>query len=157
MISSETTDKDTEDIEHVPKRQCLDVGETVPLKNSVERNPAPTSAVAVDSAETSAVKRSQIVVGVKEVTKSLERGILRAVVVCLSVKPALLHEHLQVLSATRSVPCIAMHGVSEAIAPILGLKSALTIGLKVFLLPSHSSPSHQFSTISQFQSTNKNP
>ena len=109
----------TDCTEPVPKRQCLDKKEHMPVPTSDEQKVI------------LAAKRSQIVVGVNQVTKSLEKGILRAVVVCLSAKPALLHEHIQVLSATRGVHSIAVHGMSDAIAPVLGLKSALAIGLKV--------------------------
>ena len=116
----------TEGTEHVPKRQCLDEGEHTSVPTSVEQKLAPS---ATDSTE--AVKRSQIVVGVNQVTKSLERGLLRAVVVCLSVKPALLHEHIQILSSTRGVPSVAVHGMSDTVAPVLGLKTTMAIGLKV--------------------------
>ena len=76
-------------------------------------------------------------IGVNEVTRALEKGTLRAAVVCLSVSSTLLHNHIQFLAATQSVPCIAMNGVSDCIAQVLGLKSAIAIGIKVytFLLP----------------------
>ena len=71
-------------------------------------------------------------VGVNEVTRALERGSLRAAVVCLSVgSMKLLHGHIQVLAATRDIPCIALDGVSDTIAHVLGLRSAMAIGLKV--------------------------
>lgn len=83
------------------------------------------------SSEEQLAKRSQIVVGLNEVTKMLERGNLRAGLVCLSAKPSLMHQHVLVLSASRGVPCAALHGVSETVAPALGLNSALAIGVKV--------------------------
>lgn len=115
------------EVEHVSKRQCLDTGE--PLPSSVDEGPPPVT----PTPEEAAVKRSQLVIGVNEVTKSLERGVLRAVVVCLSVRIPLLHEHIQFLSATRGVPCIGVHGASEAVARVLGIKSARAIGLKVYI------------------------
>lgn len=113
------------DIEHLSKRLCLDTGE--PMSSS--GGPPPATPIP----EEGAVKRSQLVIGVNEVTRSLERGVLRAVVVCLSVRIPLLHEHIQFLSATRGVPCIGVHGVSEAVARVLGIKSARAIGLKVHI------------------------
>lgn len=93
-----------------------------PPKNPPSSNPLPEELVA---------KRSQIVVGVNEVTRGLEKATLRVAVVCLSVRLPLLHNHLQVLAATRNTPCIAINGVSAAVAPALGLKRAMAIGFKV--------------------------
>lgn len=105
------------------KRQCLDTEEATTLSEKESSSPA-------NNAEISAEKRSQFLVGLKEVTKALEKGELRAAVLCLSAKPPLLHQHIQILTATRGVPCIALHGLSDVIAPLLGLRSALIIGLK---------------------------
>ena len=76
-------------------------------------------------------KKAQVAVGINEVTKLLEKGRLRAGLVCLSFKPHIVHQHLQILSASRSVPCIALRGLSETTASALGVKSALAVGLKV--------------------------
>ena len=70
-------------------------------------------------------------VGVNEVTRGMEKATLRAAVVCLTGKVPLLHEHLQTLAATRSIPCIAIHRVSDTLAPVLGMKRVAAIGLKV--------------------------
>ena len=121
-----TDTNDTDCTEPVPKKQCLDERERTLVPSSDEQK-----LVQSVTSSNEAAKRSQIVVGVNQVTKSLEKGILRAVVVCLSAKPALLHEHIQVLSATRGVHSIAVRGMSDAVAPVLGLKSAMAIGLKV--------------------------
>lgn len=123
----------------VAKRRRLDEGEDAEYPFSLKqeeltaeqkKSPKQQLVTHVKTA-TSAEKRLQFVVGLKEVTKALEKGTLRAVVVCLSAKPPLLLQHIQILTATRGVPTIALHGVSDAIAPVLGLKSALIIGLKV--------------------------
>jgi ribosomal protein L7Ae-like RNA K-turn-binding protein len=124
-----------EDVGRQPKRQRVDEGEegtalteqelqALPEQGTPSANPPPPPP------EELVGKRSQIVVGVNEVTRGLERNHLRAAVVCLSVRSPLLHDHLQVLSATRNVPCIALNGVSATVAPVLGLKRAMTIGLK---------------------------
>ena len=134
--SSATMDTTEEGIAvDVTKRHCLDTREPASLPDLPLTLPVDN----VDNSRTqslaeAATKRSQFVVGLKEVTKALERGTLRAVVVCRSSKPTLLHEHLQILAATRCIPCIGLYGVSDAIAPILGLKSAMTIGLKVCII-----------------------
>ena len=128
-----------EDVGRQPKRQRVDEGGegtalteqellALPEQGTSSANP-PSSPPPLP--EELVAKRSQIVVGVNEVTRGLERNNLRAAVVCLSVRSPLLHDHLQVLSATRNVPCIALNGVSAAVAPVLGLKRAMTIGLKV--------------------------
>ena len=125
-----------EDVGRQPKRQRVDEGEegtalteqelqALPEQGTSSAKPPPPPP------EELVGKRSQIVVGVNEVTRGLERNHLRAAVVCLSVRSPLLHDHLQVLSATRNVPCIALNGVSATVAPVLGLKRAMTIGLKV--------------------------
>lgn len=85
------------------------------------------------SCEERLAKRSQIVVGLNEVTKMLERGNLRAGLVCLSAKPSLMHQHILVLAASRGVPCTALRGLSATVTPALGLNSALAVGVKVIL------------------------
>lgn len=76
-------------------------------------------------------KRAQLVVGTNAVTRSLEEGSLRVGVVCLTAKPALVHHHLLQLAATRQVPMAALPSLSPTIAPLLGMKSCLAIGIKV--------------------------
>ena len=76
-------------------------------------------------------KRAQLVVGTNAVTRCLEEGSLRVGVVCLTAKPALLHQHMLQLAATRHVPMAAVPNLSPTIAPLLGMKSTLAIGIKV--------------------------
>ena len=76
-------------------------------------------------------KRSQVVVGINAVSRQLERDNLRAGLVCLSARPALMHRHLLMLATTRGVPYAALSSLSEHAAPLLGVKSALAIGFKV--------------------------
>ncbi|KAL5476057.1 hypothetical protein EMCRGX_G025959 [Ephydatia muelleri] len=75
-------------------------------------------------------KCSQIVLGINAVTRHLEKGNLRAGVVCLSAKPAILQHHLLMLAATRDARLVALPALSETISPHLGVKSALAIGFK---------------------------
>lgn len=77
------------------------------------------------------VKRSQIVVGSNAVTRQLERGALRAGLVCPSARPPLVHRNLLMMAATRGIPFAAVPRLSETITPLLGLKTALAVGFKV--------------------------
>ncbi|XP_022107045.1 uncharacterized protein LOC110988102 [Acanthaster planci] len=74
--------------------------------------------------------RSQLALGVNEVTRSLERGGLRLAVVCRSAQPALTTSHLMSLGATRDTPVLCLRGLSSTLAPILKLKVLLAVGFK---------------------------
>lgn len=76
-------------------------------------------------------KRSQLVLGVNSVSRELERDGLRAGIVCLSAKPAVLHRHLVMLASTRGVPFAGLRDFSKTVIPLLGVKSALAVGFKV--------------------------
>jgi len=78
-------------------------------------------------------KRSQLVLGVNSVSRELERDGLRAGIVCLSAKPAVLHRHLVMLASTRGVPFAGLRDFSKTVIPLLGVKSALAVGFKVSL------------------------
>nr|XP_057939645.1 ribonuclease P protein subunit p38 [Doryrhamphus excisus]XP_057939646.1 ribonuclease P protein subunit p38 [Doryrhamphus excisus] len=72
--------------------------------------------------------RRQLAVGINEVTKALERNQLKLVLVCKSVKPKHMTNHLITLSATRGVPACQVPRLSESVAQSLGLKSVLALG-----------------------------
>ncbi|XP_069846524.1 ribonuclease P protein subunit p38 [Dipodomys merriami] len=74
--------------------------------------------------------RRQLAIGVNEVTKALERGELLLVLVCKSVKPAIITSHLVQLSLSRDVPACQVPRLSERLAPVLGLKCLLALGFK---------------------------
>ncbi|KAM4828474.1 ribonuclease P protein subunit p38 [Thomomys bottae] len=74
--------------------------------------------------------RKQLAIGVNEVTKALERGELLLVLVCKSVKPAIITSHLVQLSLSRDVPACQVPRLSERLAPVLGLKCLLALGFK---------------------------
>lgn len=76
-------------------------------------------------------KRAQVVIGLNAVTRGLERDRLRAVVVCLSAKPAMMTQHLLMLVATRNCPAVALPDMSKTLSPLLGVTSALALGFKV--------------------------
>ncbi|XP_004691165.1 PREDICTED: ribonuclease P protein subunit p38 [Condylura cristata] len=74
--------------------------------------------------------RKQLAIGVNEVTRALERNELLLVLVCKSVKPALITAHLIQLSVSRTVPAGQVPRLSERIAPVIGLKCVLALGFK---------------------------
>ncbi|XP_044084770.1 ribonuclease P protein subunit p38 [Neovison vison] len=74
--------------------------------------------------------RKQLAIGVNEVTRALERNGLLLVLVCKSAKPALITSHLIQLSLSRSVPACQVPRLSEALAPVIGLKCVLALGFR---------------------------
>ncbi|XP_014914521.1 ribonuclease P protein subunit p38 [Poecilia latipinna] len=76
------------------------------------------------------VARRQLAIGINEVTKALERNQLQLLLVCKSVRPHLMTNHLIALSATRGVPACQVPRMSETVAAHLGLKSLLALGFR---------------------------
>ncbi|XP_053428877.1 ribonuclease P protein subunit p38 [Nycticebus coucang] len=74
--------------------------------------------------------RKQLTIGVNEVTRALERSELLLVLVCKSVKPAIITSHLIQLSLSRAVPACQVPRLSERIAPVIGLKCILALGFR---------------------------
>ncbi|XP_008063497.1 ribonuclease P protein subunit p38 isoform X2 [Carlito syrichta] len=74
--------------------------------------------------------RKQLAIGVNEVTRALERSELLLVLVCKSVKPAVITSHLIQLSLSRTVPACQVPRLSERIAPVMGLKCILALGFR---------------------------
>ncbi|KFO25652.1 ribonuclease P protein subunit p38 isoform X2 [Fukomys damarensis] len=74
--------------------------------------------------------RKQLAIGVNEVTRALERNDLLLVLVCKSVKPAIITSHLIQLGLSRSVPACQVPRLSERIAPVIGLKCVLALGFR---------------------------
>ncbi|XP_043941838.1 ribonuclease P protein subunit p38 [Protopterus annectens] len=72
--------------------------------------------------------RKRLAIGINEVTRALEKDQLCLVLVCKSVKPALMTRHLIQLSASRAVPACQVPRLSENVAPLIGLKSVLALG-----------------------------
>ncbi|XP_028983753.1 ribonuclease P protein subunit p38 [Betta splendens] len=79
---------------------------------------------------TNAAARRQLAIGINEVTKALERNNLKLVLVCKSVKPKHMTNHLMTLSATRGVPACQVPRLSESVSKQLGLKSVLALGFR---------------------------
>ncbi|XP_059828225.1 ribonuclease P protein subunit p38 [Hypanus sabinus] len=74
--------------------------------------------------------RKQLAIGINEVTRGLEKDKLCLVLVCKSVKPPIMTQHLIQLSVSRTVPACQVPQLSETMAPLLGLKSILALGFK---------------------------
>ncbi|XP_008297775.1 ribonuclease P protein subunit p38 [Stegastes partitus] len=79
---------------------------------------------------TDVVARRQLAIGINEVTKALERNQLRLLLVCKSVKPNHMTNHLIALSASRGVPACQLPRLSQSVSELLGLKSVLALGFK---------------------------
>ncbi|XP_078381833.1 uncharacterized protein LOC144664533 [Oculina patagonica] len=76
-------------------------------------------------------QRSSLVLGVNEVTKALEKGTLKLVLVDRSIQPVSLLEHLLVLCATRKAPACAITGMNEAtFPPLLGVRRVSAFAFK---------------------------
>ncbi|XP_077431416.1 ribonuclease P protein subunit p38 [Vanacampus margaritifer] len=79
---------------------------------------------------TDAAARRQLALGINEVTKALEKNQLKLVLVCKSVKPKHMTNHLIPLSASRGVPACQVPRLSVSVAGPLGLKSVLALGFR---------------------------
>lgn len=120
---------DSDALEPPRKRQCLNESKEV----SVSENKVLNSDAHPDqSKNTVSTRKSQLVIGVNNVTRCLERNELAAGCVCLTAKPALVTRHILMLAATRSVPFVALPNLSQKVVEAVGgIKSALAIGFKV--------------------------
>lgn len=79
---------------------------------------------------TDVAARRQVAIGINEVTKALERNELKLLLVCKSVKPKHMTDHLIALSATRDVPACQVPRLSQGVSEPLGLKSVLALGFR---------------------------
>lgn len=79
---------------------------------------------------TDVAARRQLAIGINEVTKALERNELKLLLVCKSVKPKHMMDHLIVLSTTRDVPACQVPRLSQTVSQPLGLKSVLALGFR---------------------------
>lgn len=79
---------------------------------------------------TDVAARRQVAIGINEVTKALERNELKLLLVCKSVKPKHMTDHLIALSTTREVPACQVPRLSQSVSEPLGLKSVLALGFR---------------------------
>ncbi|XP_041961650.1 ribonuclease P protein subunit p38 [Alosa sapidissima] len=97
-----------------------------PSQQKIDVQPVQTS----EQGWTDIATRKQLAIGINEVTKGLERNELSLVLVCNSVKPRHMTQHLIPLSKTRLVPACQVPRLSENLAGIMGLKCLLALGFK---------------------------
>lgn len=110
------------------KKQSQDNCSTdVDVREDLKKKPEDTLQV---SGWTPVHVRGQLAIGVNEVTRALERNELLLVLVCKSVRPAIITSHLIPLSLSRMVPACQVPRLSERIAPVLGLKCVLALGFR---------------------------
>ncbi|KAM4735041.1 LOW QUALITY PROTEIN: ribonuclease P protein subunit p38 [Anableps anableps] len=102
-----------------------DAAKAVPLVSQEVQGPGSTRNGWTDTAA-----RRQLAIGINEVTKALERNQLQLLLVCKSVRPQHMTNHLIALSATRGVPACQVPHLSESVAEHLGLKSVLALGFR---------------------------
>lgn len=74
--------------------------------------------------------RTQLVFGVTEVTRGLEKGMLRLVVVDRS-SPWQLHRHLAQLSVVRGCPAVALDRMSDMLSSFVSVTRMCALGFKV--------------------------
>lgn len=94
------------------------------VKQDAERKDAPKSGW------TDVAARRLVAIGINEATKALERNELKLLLVCKSVKPKHMTDHLIALSATRNVPACQVPRLSQSVSEPLGLKSVLALGFR---------------------------
>ncbi|XP_072507714.1 ribonuclease P protein subunit p38 [Notamacropus eugenii] len=107
----QTKEKGTVDNDEVPKQKGTEISQKVPGWTPVHI-------------------RRQLAIGINEVTRALEKNELLLVLVCKSVKPAMMTSHLIQLSISRDVPACQVPRLSDSIAPVIGLKCVLALGFK---------------------------
>ncbi|XP_032375602.1 ribonuclease P protein subunit p38 [Etheostoma spectabile] len=113
-----------------------------PWRKKNDQKPSTTSELVVKGSQdgqeqdspkngwTDVATRRQLSIGINEVTKALERNELRLLLVCKSVKPKHMTDHLIALSATRGVPACQVPRLSQSVSELLGLKSVLALGFR---------------------------
>uniref|UniRef100_UPI0037E76967 ribonuclease P protein subunit p38 n=1 Tax=Semicossyphus pulcher TaxID=241346 RepID=UPI0037E76967 len=113
-----------------------------PWKKKKNKNPGTTSEPAPQVSQDAQVKdspkngwtdvaaRKQLAIGINEVTKALEKNELKLLLVCKSVKPKHMTDHLIALSVTRGVPACQVPRLSQSVSEPLGLKSVLALGFR---------------------------
>ncbi|XP_067669656.1 uncharacterized protein [Haliotis asinina] len=74
--------------------------------------------------------RSQIVCGVREVTRGLEKDDLDLVIVCRSTQPSVITKHLIPLAASRGCSALCIPEFNPKISPLLGMTSLVAMGFK---------------------------
>ncbi|XP_041358777.1 ribonuclease P protein subunit p38-like [Gigantopelta aegis] len=114
--------------------QCLPLhGQKIPWKEKQKKKELLKNGAKIAESEDERKRkdlRSQLAIGINAVTRGLEKDDLDLVIVCQSTEPQLITKHLIPLSACRQCPTLCIPRFSEAVAPLLGIKSTVGIGFK---------------------------
>lgn len=113
-----------------PWRKKKELKSASPSESVVQVSPDVDRKDSPKNGWTDVAARRQLAVGINEVTKALERNQLKLLLVCKSVKPKLMTDHLITLSGTRGVPACQVPRLSQSVAEPLGLKSVLALGFR---------------------------
>ena len=108
-------------------RSMVGVARPKQRRDIAEKEPSPKRPRA--DTEFDSAKRGCLVVGLRATIRHLERGALCAGLLCLSTCPLLLQQQLLTLVAVREIPFVALHDLSPALAPLLGMSSVAALGL----------------------------
>lgn len=87
--------------------------------------------LAKESAPRTAPELKGVVTGINAVTRALEQGKLRLVVVCRDVQPPTLVQHLPVLCTRSDALLVPLSQGSTFLAPLLGMKRVAAFGILV--------------------------
>ena len=75
--------------------------------------------------------KPELVFGINEVTKGLEKDALSLVIVDRSTKPFSMISHIPMLAASRQTPAVAIEELSAVLAKKIGVGSLVALGFKV--------------------------
>ncbi|XP_021356342.1 ribonuclease P protein subunit p38-like isoform X2 [Mizuhopecten yessoensis] len=88
--------------------------------------------------------RKQLLFGVNQVTRGLEKDEVRLVISCRSAQPVIITRHLIGLAALRKCPAICVSSLNKSVSKVMNMTSAVAIGFK----RSIKCPKHRFISIS---------
>ena len=74
--------------------------------------------------------RRTLVAGINQVAKSLERRELRLVLVCRSVQPAILTDHILTLAHRSGARVCALYDFAALLGPLYGISTAAAVGVR---------------------------
>lgn len=113
-----------------PWRKKKEQESATPPESDLQVNQDAQTGDSLKNGWTDVAARRQMAIGINEVTKALERNELKLLLVCKSVKPKHMTDHLIALSATRDVPACQVPRLSQSVSEPLGLKSVLALGFR---------------------------
>lgn len=102
------------------------------LKNKIKSASKENSTKAIlnEDAELKNKYRKELAFGINEVTRSLEKNLLVAVLISRGANPPHLTKHILPLCATRNVPVVSLKELNNKVAKLLNFSSLMAFGLK---------------------------